>query len=186
MKSNRSMIVTAALTLVSFGWGESCVQAASATELQERARAGLNQLYSVNDQAKLVAARATAVLVFPRIVKAGLIAGGQRGDGVLFIRGRAAGYYNTTAASYGLQAGVQRFGYALFFMDDQSLDYLRNSGGWELGSGPSIVVVDTGVAKSLTTTTLKKGVYAFFFSQKGLMAGLGLQGTKITKYNPSK
>ena len=82
--------------------------------------------------------------------------------------------------------GCRQFGYALFFMDDQSLNYLRKSGGWEVGSGPSIVVVDTGVAKSLTTTTLKNGVYAFFFSQKGLMAGLGLQGTKITRYNPSK
>ncbi len=139
----------------------------------------------MNEKAKLVGDRAKAVLVFPKIVKAGLVAGAQRGDGVLFIGGQAAGYYNTTAASYGLQAGVQQFGYAMFLMDDQSLNYLRKSGGWEIGSGPSVVVVDAGVAKSLTTTTLKKGVYAFFFNQKGLMAGLGLQGTKITRYTPS-
>ena len=186
MRLNRVMILGVLLTLTSLGPETTSVQGATAAQLQEGARAGLNQLYSVNDKAKLVGDRARAVLVFPKIVKAGFVAGAQRGDGVLFIRGKVAGYYNTTAASYGLQAGVQKFGYALFFMDDQSLNYLRKSGGWEVGSGPSIVVVDTGVAKSLTTTTLKNGVYAFFFSQKGLMAGLGLQGTKITRYNPSK
>ena len=186
MRLNRVMILSVLLTLTSLGPETTSVQAATAAQLQESARAGLNQLYSVNDNAKLVGDRARAVLVFPKIVKAGFVAGAQRGDGVLFIRGKVAGYYNTTAASYGLQAGVQQFGYALFFMDDQSLSYLRKSGGWEIGSGPSIVVVDAGVAKSLTTTTLKEGVYAFFFSQKGLMAGLGFQGTKITRYNPSK
>jgi lipid-binding SYLF domain-containing protein len=85
------------------------------------------------------------------------------------------------AASYGLQAGVQSFGYAMFLMTDKALQYLDKSDGWELGVGPSIVVVDLGKAKSLTTTTLKDDVYAFIFDQKGLMAGLGLQGSKITK-----
>ena len=83
----------------------------------------------------------------------------------------------------GLQAGIQKFGYALFFMTDSTLSYLNKSDGWELGVGPSIVVVDVGAAGSLTTTTAKSDVYAFFFSQKGLMAGIGLQGTKITKIN---
>ncbi len=69
-------------------------------------------------------------------------------------------------------------------MTDKDLDYLKLSSGWEIGVGPSIVVVDTGVAKSLSTTTARDNVYAFFFDQKGLMAGLGLQGSKITKVNP--
>ena len=83
-----------------------------------------------------------------------------------------------------MQAGVQSFSYALFFMDDASLNYLDRSGGWEIGVGPSIVVVDEGVARSLTSTTVQKGVYAYIFSQKGLMAGLGLQGSKITRIYP--
>ena len=83
-----------------------------------------------------------------------------------------------------MQAGVQSFSYALFFMDNASLNYLDRSEGWEIGVGPSIVVVDKGVAKSLTTTTAKNGVYAFIFGQKGLMAGLGLQGSKITRIHP--
>ena len=94
---------------------------------------------------------------------------------------KTVGYYKTVAASYGLQIGVQSFGYALFFMTDSSLEYLEESDGWEIGVGPSIVIVDEGFAKSLTTTTGKSDIYAFFFDQKGLMAGAGLQGTKITK-----
>ena len=103
------------------------------------------------------------------------------GDGVLMKNGRSVGYYNSIAASYGLQAGVQVFGYALFFMNDAALAYLGQSDGWEVGVGPSIVVVDQGVGKSLTSTTLTQAVYAFIFDQKGLMAGLGIQGAKITK-----
>jgi lipid-binding SYLF domain-containing protein len=95
--------------------------------------------------------------------------------------GRTAGYYNSVAASYGFQAGVQKFGYALFFMNDAALAYLDKSGGFEIGIGPSIVVVDEGVGKSLTSTTLTHDVYAFIFDQKGLMAGLGIQGSKITR-----
>ena len=87
------------------------------------------------------------------------------------------------AASCGLQAGVQSFGYALFFMTDSALDYLDRTSGWEIGVGPSVVIVDEGVAKSLTTTTAKSDIYAFFFDQKGLMAGIGLQGTKVTRIN---
>jgi lipid-binding SYLF domain-containing protein len=102
----------------------------------------------------------------------------------LFKNGRTAGYYNIVAGSYGLQAGVQSFNYAMFFMDNASLNYLNNSEGWEVGVGPSVVVVDKGIAKSLTTTTAKDGVYAYIFGQKGLMAGLGLQGSKISRINP--
>jgi lipid-binding SYLF domain-containing protein len=85
------------------------------------------------------------------------------------------------AASYGLQAGIQSFGYALFLMTDAAVQYLDRSGGWELGTGPSIVILDTGAARALTTTTMKQDVYAVFFDQRGLMAGLGLQGSKISR-----
>jgi lipid-binding SYLF domain-containing protein len=93
-------------------------------------------------------------------------------------------YYNTAAASFGFEAGGTEFGYALFFMDDESLAYLKKSRGWEIGVGPTVVLVDEGVAKSLSSTTARKGVYAFFFNQKGLMAGASLQGSKITRIHP--
>jgi lipid-binding SYLF domain-containing protein len=100
--------------------------------------------------------------------------------------GKTVGYYRSLAASYGFQAGAQAFGYVLFFMDDASLKYLDNSAGWELGTGPSLVVIDKGFGKDLSTTTLQKGVYAFIFDQKGLMGGVGIKGSKITKFTPDK
>ena len=66
-------------------------------------------------------------------------------------------------------------------MNDNALAYLDRSSGWEIGVGPSIVVVSTGMGKSITSTTLRLDVYAFIFNQQGLMAGLGIQGSKITK-----
>jgi lipid-binding SYLF domain-containing protein len=145
------------------------------------AKAALNKLYESEPVAKMIGEKAKAVLVFPNIVKAGFIIGGQYGEGVLLEHGKLVAHYNSVAASYGLQAGVQAFGYALFLMNDNALQYLDKSDGWELGVGPTIVIVDKGKAKSLTTLTLKDDVYAFIFDQKGLMAGLGLQGSKITK-----
>jgi lipid-binding SYLF domain-containing protein len=161
-------------------------RAASAAEIDQSAKAALNTLYSSNPSAQFVGKKAKAILVFPRIIKGGFMVGAQHGDGALLVNGKTVAYYNTVAASYGFQAGVQKFGYAMFFMNDASLAYLRKTGGFEVGTAPSLVVVDTGVAKSLSTTSLEKGIYVFFFSQKGLMGGLGLQGTKITQYTPSK
>jgi lipid-binding SYLF domain-containing protein len=160
-------------------------RAASATDLSRDAKAALKSLYASNPAARIVGQKAKAILIFPQIVKGGFMVGAHHGDGVLLVNGKTGGYYNTVAASYGFQAGVQKFSYAMFFMNDASLNYLRKSGGWEVGSAPSLVVVDTGMARSLSTTTLKKGIYVFFFNQKGLMGGLGLQGTKITQYTPS-
>lgn len=161
----------------------SVSDAASAAEISRDAKAALQKLYAKSPPAKALGEKATAILVFPGITKGGLIVGGQYGEGALMKRGRTMGYYNTVSVSYGLQAGVQKYGYALFFMTESALAYLDRSDGWELGTGPSIVVVDVGASGGITTTTAKSDVYAFFFDQKGLMAGLGLQGTKITKIN---
>jgi lipid-binding SYLF domain-containing protein len=122
-------------------------------------------------------------LVFPEITKAGLLIGGQYGEGVLWRGDKATAFYNTAGASFGLQAGAQEYGYALFFMKEKALNALDQAQGFEVGMGPSIVVVDHGMAKSNTTITMQDDIYAFIFSQKGLMAGLGIQGNKITKIN---
>jgi lipid-binding SYLF domain-containing protein len=159
----------------------SSAQAGDRRQLARDGAAALRSLTNSNTAARLLAGKARAVLVFPHIVKAGFMFGGQVGDGVLLKKGAPVGYYNSLAGSYGLQAGLQVFGYALFFMNDGALGYLDKSDGWEIGVGPSIVVVDKGVGKSLTSTTITQDVYAFIFDQKGLMAGLGIQGSKITK-----
>lgn len=160
--------------------------AASASEINRNVTAALQTLYTSTPGTKELANQAKGILVFPDIVKAGFIIGGQYGDGALREKGRTVGYYRSVAASYGLQAGVQSFGYVLLFMDDASLRYLKNSQGWEIGTGPSVVLLDKGFGKSMSTTTMRKGVYAFIFSQKGLMAGIGLQGSKITKITPDR
>ncbi|GAB6193979.1 lipid-binding SYLF domain-containing protein [Desulfocastanea catecholica] len=159
-------------------------QAATVVEINHDVDGALQSLYQTAPAAKKLAEVAKGILVFPNIIKGGLGIGGQYGEGALRENGKTTGYYKTMAASYGLQAGVQTFGYALFFIDDESLAYLKKSKGWELGVGPSLVVVDKGAATSLTTSTVKSGIYAFIFKQKGLMAGIGIQGSKITKITP--
>ncbi len=155
--------------------------AASAAELDRDGVAALEKLYEGNQAARLLGKQARGILVFPNIVKAGFMFGGQLGEGVLRKGGRSIGYYNSVAASYGLQVGVQAFGYALFFMDDETLAHFEDSMGFEIGVGPSIVIVDKGMGKNLTSETIRKGIYAFIFDQKGVMAGLGIQGSKITR-----
>ncbi|HET6516566.1 MAG TPA: lipid-binding SYLF domain-containing protein [Thermodesulfovibrionales bacterium] len=155
--------------------------AASAAQINRNVKSALDKLYGKSATARALGEKAKGILVFPGIVKGGFIVGGQYGEGALLEEGKTAGYYNTVQASYGLQAGIQKFGYALFFMTDSSLKWLDKSDGWELGVGPTVVVVDIGAAKSISTTTLQSEIYAFFFDQKGLMGGLGLQGTKITR-----
>jgi lipid-binding SYLF domain-containing protein len=149
--------------------------------LQGDAKKAYTNLIARVPAAKAIAKNAAAVLVFPKITKAGLMVGGQYGDGVLLKDGKAVGYYNTSGASYGLQAGAQQFGYAMFFMNEKSLKALDETSGFEVGVGPSVVVVDEGMAKSATSITMKDDVYAFVFGQKGLMGGVGLQGNKITR-----
>ena len=160
--------------------------AASASEIDRNATQSLSMLYATTPGAKALADKSKAILIFPSIVKGGFIVAGQFGDGALRKRGRTVGYYRSLSASYGFQAGAQSFGYVLFFMDEASLQYLNRSNGWELGTGPSLVVLDKGFGKNLSTTTMQKGVYAFIFNQKGLMGGIGIQGSKITKINPGR
>jgi len=172
-------LVLAAVLVLTLGNGVA--RAASAAGIDADVDAALIKLYEEQPVAKMLADKAVAILVFPNMVKAGSLVGAQYGEGALLKKGRTVGYYNSVAASYGLQAGAQSFGYVLFLMTPSAVHYLNKSGGWEIGVGPSVVVADEGVARTLTSTTLKSDVYAFIFDQKGLMAGLGLQGSKITK-----
>lgn len=164
----------------------TAVRAESAANMERSARHALAELYKTTPAAKMIGGNAAGVLVFPDIIKGGFLAAGQYGDGVLFNGEKLAGYYNTAAVSFGFQAGIQKFGYALFFLTKKDLQYLSSSDGWEVGTAPSLTVVDRGIAGSMSTTTLHEGIYAFFFEQKGLMGGLSLQGTKITKIHPDK
>jgi lipid-binding SYLF domain-containing protein len=161
-------------------------QAESAKELQTSARQALQSLYKTSPGTAALGKRAAGVLVFPQITRAGLGVGGHYGSGVLFKGDSAAGYYNTTAASFGIQLGAETFGYAMFFMSQKDLNYLSNSAGWEIGAGASITVLDQGMAESISSSTAQEGIYAAVFAQQGLMGGVSLQGTKITRYTPNE
>lgn len=183
MNRTRRTLLTA-LPMMAAGSVSALAAAPSARTIDRNASQALTTLYATQPKARELAKRAKAILVFPRIIKAGLIIGGQGGDGALRIDGRTTAYYSIAAASFGLQAGAQTFSYALFFMTDASLNYLQSSNGWSIGTGPSVVVMDKGAAASMTSTTLTQDVYAFPFGQRGLMAGVGLEGSKITRIHP--
>ncbi|BFM11991.1 lipoprotein [Simiduia litorea] len=158
----------------------SSVYAATAEDLDEDAKHALEMLNDTSPVAMELSKNAKAVLVFPNIVKAGLIFGGSYGEGVLLKADKAVDYYNAVTGSWGLQAGAQSYGYAVFLMNDKAVKYLRESHGWEIGVGPTVVVVTEGVAKNLSSSTLKDDAYAFIFDQQGLMAGVSIEGTKIS------
>jgi lipid-binding SYLF domain-containing protein len=181
--TRRAMI--GAFMIAAFAVG-SYVAAAEdkAAEISKDAQAALTSLYGKVPKAKELGAQAEAILVFPKVTKAGLGIGGQHGRGALLKGGKAIGYYDTTGASIGLQIGAQTYGYAMFFMNANALQQLDKADGFEVGVGPTVVVMDEGKAKSATTTTMKDDIYAFIFGQKGLMGGIGIQGNKITKIDP--
>jgi lipid-binding SYLF domain-containing protein len=159
--------------------------APSASSIDQSVTTALNNLYAQNEKARELGAKSKGILVFPDIKKAAFLIGAQFGFGALRQNRRTVGYYRTSAASYGFQAGAKQFGYALFFMSSSALNYLNQSGGWAIGTGPSLVVVDEGFARSLTTTNLRSDVYAFVFNQEGLMGGVGIEGSKITQIAPN-
>lgn len=154
--------------------------AATAEDLDRDSRQALQTLYKAEPVAKTLSRSAKAVLVFPNMIKAGLVFGGSYGEGVLLKGSKVIDYYNSVAGSWGLQIGEQSYGYAVFLMTDEAVSYIEKTKGWELGVGPTIAVVDAGVAKNISTSSLKNDAYAFIFSQQGLMAGVSIEGTKIS------
>jgi lipid-binding SYLF domain-containing protein len=186
MTFTRRSSLAAALAAISFmgPLATPSLAAPYAANLVSRARQALDQLYASEPQARFYGKRARAVLVFPSIVKGGLIWGAESGNGVLFVHGRPQAYYNTSAASFGLQAGGQKFSLAMFFMNDQALGYLSRSGGFAVGTAPNVVVVNNGAAAIANTTNLTQNIYVYPFGQRGLMAGIDIHGSKITPIHP--
>lgn len=176
-----SKMVAITAAAFSIGAASGTAQAATADDLNKDATQALQRLYKSSPAALDLSKRAKSILVFPKIVKAGLVFGGSYGEGALLKNGNVMGYYNSVSASWGWQAGGESYGYVVFLMSDKAVAYLDESKGWELGVGPSVVVVNEGVAKNLSSSTLKEDAYAFIFDQQGLMASLSIEGTKISR-----
>ena len=181
MRNFWGMFFGAVLLLGAMDGNAAEIVKGAAAQIDRDARAALGRLYAKVPAAKALGSKAYAILVFPKITTAGLMIGGQYGEGVLLKGRKAIAYYSTGGASYGLQAGAQTYGYAMFFMTSKSVNQLDAAQGFEVGVGPSVVLIDEGMAKTTTTTTMNEDIYAFVFGQKGLMAGLGVQGNKISK-----
>jgi lipid-binding SYLF domain-containing protein len=173
--------IFAAMLLAVIGFVYPLEAQAAEPSLEQESRAALKSLNEGSPVARSLGKDAKAILVFPNVTKAGFIVGGQSGNGVLLVHDKLADKYNTAAVSVGMQAGAQTFGYVLFFMSDKVLKEFRESKNFQIGVGPTIVIVDAGAGKDLSTLTAKSDVYAMIFDQKGLMAGVGVQGSKITK-----
>jgi lipid-binding SYLF domain-containing protein len=177
---SKTIMASAMAIIVSF----SAINLANATtseDLDRDSRQALKNLEKTHPLAESLSNSAKAILMFPNVIKAGLVFGGSYGEGELIEGSQVVDYYNTVSGSWGLQVGAQSYGYAIFLMTDKAVSYLKMSEGWELGVGPTVVVVDEGVAKNLSTSTLQDDAYAFIFNQEGLMAGISIEGTKVTK-----
>jgi len=185
MSTMKTLGVALALAMTPLGLtaliAPNAAQAATKADINADAQRALASLYRSNPTARLIGGRARGILIFPSIIKAGLVFGGSYGEGELLVNGQVENYYNSFSGSWGLQAGAQSYGYVVFLMSDDAIKYLHDSSGLEIGVGPTVVIVDDGVARNLSTSTLKDSAYAFIFNQEGLMAGVSIEGTKISK-----
>lgn len=184
LSNRRALLVAGAAGLAAAVAGPPAWAAAADAKLVSDARRAIDKLLATDEDARRLNARGRAVLVFPEITKAGFIVGAENGQGVMFMGPRVIGFYQITAGSFGLQFGAQTHGLAMFFMNDRAIDYLRRNRGFSVGAGPSVVAVNKGAGKTVSTTTGLQDVYAEAFDQHGLMAGLAVQGAKISQISP--
>ena len=149
-------------------------------EINASADATLSRLYNVSPNAQSLVARAQGVLVFPDVNKVSFIVGGEHGDGVLRVHGRPVRYYTISGGSIGYQAGAQSKAVVLVFMTPQALEHFRTSSGWTVGADANLAVASFGANATVDTASIKQPVVEFVLNNEGLIAGVSLDGTKIT------
>lgn len=183
IRRNFHKLFNVSAAALSIGAVSVSAKAISVEDLETDSAQTLRTLYKNNATAEMMGRQAKAILVFPKVIKAGLIFGGSYGEGVLMKDGKVTDYYNSVSGSWGWQAGAESYAYVVFLMSDKAVRYLTQSKGWEFGVGPTVVAGDAVAAKNISTSTLKKDAYAFILDQQGLMASLSIEGTKISKIN---
>ena len=157
------------------------VQAASKAEIDTDVQFALTAFYNLSPGNKELASKAAGILVFPSIMKAGFLVGGDYGEGALQVGGKTVDYFSTAAISFGLQLGAQSRSEVILFMDKDTLENFRVHDGWAAGLDGSVAVIDSGAGKGINTETAKEPIIAFIFSNKGLMGNLSLEGSKFSK-----
>ena len=156
---------------------------ASAQEIDIRVDAALEKFHKEVTSGTKFFNKASGVLVFPKVIKAGFGIGGEYGEGALRIGGKTVDYYNTASASIGFQLGAQAKTIILVFLQDDALKSFRNSSGWEVGVDGSVALITIGAGGTIDTTNIKDPIVGFIFGQKGLMYNLTIEGSKFTKIN---
>ncbi|MFM0035617.1 YSC84-related protein [Paraburkholderia strydomiana] len=141
----------------------------------------LSRLFTTVKGSRELVSKARGVLVFPSVLQAGFIVGGQYGEGALRVGGASVGYYSTISGSFGLQAGAQSKAIIFLFMTQDSLDKFRNADGWSVGGDASVALVKVGANGAIDTTTATAPVQVFVLTNAGLMGDLSLQGTKVSR-----
>jgi len=169
------------LALVLTVWQSSSASAATAREIDVSVDVALENFDKEVKGSKSFVDNSKGVLVFPKVLKAGVGFGGEYGEGALRIDGKTVDYYNTAAGSFGLQFGAQAKTIILVFLDADALKRFRESEGWKAGVDGSVALVTLGAGGAIDTTKLKDPIVGFVFGQKGLMYNLTLEGSKFTK-----
>lgn len=149
--------------------------------LNTDADAALSRLYAQVAGSEQLVRQARGVLVFPNVLEAGFVFGASRGNGVLRVGGRTVSYHATTSGSWGLQAGAQSTAVFILFMTDEALNRFQNSSGWTVGTDASVTLISVGASAQVTTATAQQPVVGYVLSNRGLMAGITLEGTRITR-----
>lgn len=181
--------ITVAMASVAFSGCTLTSDKASASAAEQRSAinsstdATLARLYETSPQSKELIKNAKGVLVFPSVLSAGFIVGAQYGKGVLRVNGADAGYYSTAGGSVGFQAGAQSKAVVLLFMTEDALTKFRNSNGWTVGADATVAVANVGANGSIDTNTAQQPIVGFVMNNGGLMAGVSLEGVKISKVN---
>ena len=172
----RTYIVACLLAAVA-----TAVSAASKQEIDAEAKEAIQNFYKHTSAGRELAKKASGILVFPSVIKAGIGIGGEFGEGALLVKGKTVAYYNTAAASIGFQLGAQARSQIVLFMNDKVLGQFRNSEGWKVGVDGSVALATLGAGGAIDTETAKQPIIGFIFSNKGLMYNLSLEGSKITR-----
>jgi lipid-binding SYLF domain-containing protein len=173
-------LLLAGCTTTGSGSGEPAARRAA---LNASADAALTNLFRQVNGAEQLVNSARGVVIFPSVLEAGLVFGASSGEGLLRKGGETVSFHRTTSGSWGLQAGAQSTAVFLLFMTDDALNRFANSDGWSVGADANVTLVSVGANAQITTETAQQPVIGFVLSNRGLMGGLTLNGTRVSRLN---
>lgn len=177
MKS-RNLLVGGGVAIIAL-FASMAALAASKAEIDASVSTAMMQFNSVNPSHRELERKAVGILVFPRVTKGGVGIAGEYGEGVLRVNHQTVGYYSVSSASVGLTLGLAKHSEVIMFMTQEALDKFTNSKGWSIGADTGVALVKVGAGGAYDTETLKKPIIGFVFGEKGLIADVSLEGTKV-------